>query len=179
MNRVSRSQLDRRQFKAATLTELVTSVGGICRVCLQPIAFGELCRFRGWGLERAHDGCGWFRADELPNLPRLHRVPGAFREFWEWQCPECKLDATAAVASTRTPPVVTTCGRCRRPRVNEWARTKVGLTWNGVRIPQGTQCLVMTIVEDRAIVAFTTAQVPVQVGSIERTPNGERQAKAP
>lgn len=106
----------RRAFMTTSLhtrVEEAIATGSPCRVCGQMIHHGEKQRRREWGIERAHEACGWWtQAERLGQVPYTilnrpedaYRIfertrPGTLYVFFEWCCPACELDA----ADTRRP----------------------------------------------------------------------------
>lgn len=150
MTRVARSQLaGRRNFLSPLQTEIVSSSGATCRVCGQPIEVNAPSRHRAWGVESAHEACGWFRPDE-GHCPLEVRRAGSFVTFYEWRCPSCGLDAVAHREPERDADM--RCGRCKLPIVGAPGQLVRPLVVLGVRLPAATRVDVVQLHEAHAMV---------------------------
>lgn len=126
-----------QQYRSPLLTTVAPRMGGgDCRVCGQPIPYGAPSRSRAWGIEGSHEECGWFRPFE--GAPRKVRKPGTVFDHWEWQCPECGLDACSPKMSPPPPgPMRDRCGRCKRVSVGDRAYLDRNLLVRGVPLRRG------------------------------------------
>lgn len=128
-----------RRFESPLLTTVKEGLGSSsCRVCGEKIEHGEQVRSRAWGVDAAHERCGWFREGEGLE-PTERRTGGSFRTFLEWRCAECGLDACAD--SARFVPADRRCWRCGQLRAGELAELREEWELRGsggaVRIPAG------------------------------------------